>query len=85
MIFKEGSGIDKLELTLLRGSYKLVEYSAKILYPMGNGENANVYIDVHCFNIQTPAPKMLFDDRRLISQNGKKATLKKFKKYKIYR
>ncbi len=85
--FKDTSIIKELNIQTLRKNLQPVSYSAIINYPIGgfdNGEVVTVILDMNCYNIVTPANIELFDDKRLVSRNGKNIKIKKYNTYKTY-
>lgn len=86
--FKDNNIVENLEVQLLRANMMPISYSAIVKFPMGGyegGESGIMKLEVRCYNIITPASRSLFDTGRLISMNGRTATLKKYKTYKTYK
>ena len=86
--FKDSSVIEQLKIQTLRKNLQPVSYKAIVNYPVGgyeDGEVVSIRLSINCYNISAPVPDGLFDDKRLVSVNGKVAKLKQFNSYKTYK
>ena len=84
------NAIEKLHVTFLKSRQALLSYSAVFNYPLsrfldeevGDDEaDMPIRIEMEATSIIYPAPRALFDDNRIISSGGKKATLKRYREY----
>lgn len=72
--------LHELHVTVLRKTFRPVQYSVKLSYPLE--EQSNIDITMTCNRIMYPADGAFFDHAKVIDEKQNKATLKRFRNYK---
>ncbi len=85
--FKVNGGESKIEMfrvKFLKSTLVPLEYKAIVNFPLDEDADdpLTVRIAYTCTHIVYPAPRSIFDDSRLITYSGDRATLKRYNNYK---
>lgn len=86
ILFLENDLLEEMLITIRRSDYHPVRYRMSINYPANTVgfDDSYIKLELHCYNIQTPANQSIFDESRIVKKKGGKHQLIKYRNYELY-